>query len=128
MPFVLWGPGEEALARAVVDASNGAARMAPMTRLADLVEICRSASLMVSGDTGPLHIATAVGTPVVSIFGPTDPLRNGPWSGDDIAISRFDTCGCHYDRRCRQAEWCPTSERGTEMTADLQNSLWSGGS
>ena len=34
---------------------------------------------MVSGDTGPLHIAAAVGTPIVSIFGPTDPERNGPW-------------------------------------------------
>ena len=128
VPFVLWGPGEEALARAVVDASNGAARMAPMTRLADLVEICRSASLMVSGDTGPLHIATAVGTPVVSIFGPTDPLRNGPWSGDDIAISRFDTCGCHYDRRCRQSEWCLTTVPVTEMTAAVQQRLGTRGS
>lgn len=128
VPFVLWGPGEEPLARAVVDASNGAARLAPTTRLADLVEICRSASLMVSGDTGPLHIATAIGTPVVSIFGPTDPLRNGPWSSDDIAISRFETCGCHYDRRCRQSEWCLTTVPVTEMTAAVQRRLGTGGS
>ena len=90
VPFVLWGPGEEPIARAVVEASNGAAKLAPPTRLADLVEICRRASLMVSGDTGPLHIATAVGTPVVSIFGPTDPQRNGPWSAQDVTVSRYD--------------------------------------
>ncbi len=46
----------------------------------DLVALSRDASLLLSGDTGPLHIAAAVGTPVVAIFGPTDPARNGPWS------------------------------------------------
>lgn len=122
-PFVLWGPGEEGLARAVADASGGAARVAPATRLPDLVEICRSASLMVSGDTGPLHIAAAVGTPIVSIFGPTDPARNGPWSPDDIAVSRFNTCGCHYDRRCRQAEWCLASLPVVEVTAAVQRRI-----
>src|SRR3954466_5303892 len=66
--FVLWGPGEEGLAGAVVETSNGAARAAPPTRLADLVALSRAASLMVSGDTGPLHIAAAVGTPTVSLF------------------------------------------------------------
>ncbi|MBA2303694.1 MAG: glycosyltransferase family 9 protein [Acidobacteria bacterium] len=122
-PFVLWGPGEEALAQAVVESSNGAARLAPATRLADLVEICRSASLMVSGDTGPLHIAAAVGTPIVSIFGPTDPTRNGPWSPDDVAVSRFAACGCHYDRRCRQSEWCLTTIPVVEITAAVQRRL-----
>jgi heptosyltransferase-1 len=43
---------------------------------------------------------TAVGTPTVSIFGPTDPARNGPWSPDDVSVSRFDCCECHYDRKC----------------------------
>jgi len=122
-PFVLWGPGEEPLARRVVESSNGAARLAPSTRLADLVESCRSAALMVSGDTGPLHIATAVGTPVVSIFGPTDPVRNGPWATDDLTVSRFETCGCHYDRRCRQKQWCLTTIPVTDVTAAVQRRL-----
>jgi lipopolysaccharide heptosyltransferase I len=122
-PFVLWGPGEEGLARVVAEASGGAARLAPPTGLADLVEICRSASLMVSGDTGPLHVAAAVGTPVVGIFGPTNPARNGPWSPKDISVSRFDTCGCHYDRRCRQRVWCLTTLTVTEVTAAVQRRL-----
>ena len=61
---------------------------------------------MVSGDTGPLHIAAAVGTPIVAIFGPTDPARNGPWTADDITLSRFGQCVCHYRRRCRRARAC----------------------
>jgi lipopolysaccharide heptosyltransferase I len=123
VPFVLWGPGEESLAKLVVETSNGAAVMAPPTRLADLVEISRAASLVVSGDTGPLHIATAVGTPVVGIFGPTDPMRNGPWSPGDPIVSRYEACGCHYDRRCRQKEWCLTTIPVIEVTAAVQQRL-----
>lgn len=123
LPFVLWGPGEAPLAQAVVDASAGAAVVAPPTRLADLVEICRSASLMVSGDTGPLHIAAAVGTPIVSIFGPTDPARNGPWLEADIAVSRYASCGCHYDRECHQREWCLGTLPVSEVTAAVQHRL-----
>lgn len=119
-PFVLWGPGEERLAQSIVEASSGAARVAPETRLADLVALCRTAALMISGDTGPLHIASAVGTPIVSIFGPTDPGRNGPWQDDDVTISRFDSCGCHYDRRCHQRDWCLNSIGVTEVTAAVQ--------
>jgi len=120
VPFVLWGPGEELLARAVVEASGNAARLAPATRLADLAELCRAASLMVSGDTGPLHIAGAVGTRIVSIFGPTDPERNGPWAEADVAISRYASCDCHYERRCHRADWCLDSISVAEVTAAAQ--------
>jgi lipopolysaccharide heptosyltransferase I len=123
VPYVLWGPDEEPLAQRVIDGSNGAAQLAPPTRLADLVEVCRDAALMVSGDTGPLHIATAVGTPVVSIFGPTDPNRNGPWAPDDLSVSRFESCGCHYDRRCRQQRWCLSTIPVTDVTAAVQRRL-----
>ena len=123
VPFVLWGPGEEGLAREVVAASGGAALMAPATRLGDLVEICRAASLMVSGDTGPLHIAAAVGTPIVSIFGPTDPQRNGPWLADDIAASRYSSCACKYDRECHNAEWCLGTLPVSEVSASVQHRL-----
>jgi lipopolysaccharide heptosyltransferase I len=104
---VVWGPGEEALAAAVVAASAGAAAVAPATGLRDLVAIAREAALLLSGDTGPTHVAAAVGTPIVALFGPTDPARNGPWAGADISISRYDACDCHYRRRCRRGEgWC----------------------
>jgi len=118
--FVLWGPGEQGFAGAVVETSAGAARVAPATGLPDLLALSRAASLMISGDTGPLHIAAAAGTPTVSLFGPTDPHRNGPWSSDDVAISRFDACGCHYERRCRKPSWCLASIDVAEVTAAIQ--------
>jgi heptosyltransferase I len=119
-PVVLWGPGEETLAAAVIAASSGTAVLAPATGLADLVALARAASLVVSGDTGPLHIATAVGTPTVSLFGPTDPERNGPYVPDDLVVSRFDSCGCHYDRRCHEPAWCLGDVAPPEVCAAVQ--------
>ena len=103
---VTWGPGEEALAAAVVAASGGAAFVAPPTRVTDLVSLLRGARLMVSGDTGPTHIAAAVGTPVVGLYGPTRPARNGPWDPADVTVSRDEVCRCHHLRRCRQPRMC----------------------
>jgi lipopolysaccharide heptosyltransferase I len=103
---VLWGPGEEALAREVADGSCGAAAMLPRTSIADVVALARGASLFVTGDTGPAHIAGAVGTPIVGIYGPTRPSRNGPWSADDVTVSRADVCQCHHLRECRLKTMC----------------------
>ena len=104
--LVLWGPGEEDIASLVVGASGGAAELCPRTNIVDIFAIARHAKLMVSGDTGPLHIAAAVGTPVVALFGPTFAERNGPWSSDDITISRAARCVCHYERKCRLLQPC----------------------
>ena len=104
--LVLWGPGEEALAREVVAASSGAAEALSATTIADVVGIARDARILVSGDTGPIHLAGAVGTPIVGLFGPTRPERNGPWAADDLTISRVDRCACVYERRCRLAQRC----------------------
>ena len=123
---VVWGPGEQQLARSVVSASSGAAREAPPTGVADLVGLLRAASLCVSGDTGPLHLAAAVGTPVVGIFGPTDPGRNGPWLAEDVVVTRHGSCGCHYQRRCRQAQWCLADVTSAEVTAAVQRRLGPG--
>jgi lipopolysaccharide heptosyltransferase I len=103
---VTWGPGDETLAAAVIDASNGAAELAPPTSVADLSAVIRAAALMISGDTGPLQLSAAVGTPIVGIFGPTDGVRNGPWSSADIILSRFSRCSCPYRRRCSAIRGC----------------------
>ena len=104
--LVVWGPGEKEIASRVVSASDGAADLAPPTDVLDLFAITRRARLMVSGDTGPLHIAAAVGTPVVALFGPTFADRNGPWDSNDVSITRAQRCVCHYERRCRLAQPC----------------------
>lgn len=103
---VLWGPGEESLAVKVVATSEGTAVATPKTSIADLLALARAARLMISGDTGPLHIAAALGTSIVGLFGPTDPLRNGPWASGDVSLSTYGNCPCHYERRCRRSSAC----------------------
>jgi heptosyltransferase I len=72
------GPGEEDLAHAVEAASGGAAETFSGS-FTQLIALTRRARLFIGGDTGPMHLAAALGVPVVAIFGPTDPARNGPF-------------------------------------------------
>ena len=103
---VLWGRGEESLARDVVAGARGAAMASPQTNVADLVALARGAALMIAGDTGPTHIASAVGTPIVGLYGPTRPSRNGPLAPTDVTVSRDATCECHHLRRCVRGRMC----------------------
>jgi heptosyltransferase-1 len=77
--IVNYGPGEESLASAVRDASSNAAPLLWSGELGQLMALLRNAICIVGGDTGPLHLAVALGTPAVELFGPTDPARNGPY-------------------------------------------------
>ena len=120
---VLWGPGEEALAAAVVAAADGAAVLSPTTTVADLVALARGAALMVSGDTGPTHIATAVGTPIVGLYGPTRPARNGPLSPLDITVSRDAICRCHHLRRCVNDRMCLLDVEAGEVLGAVERRL-----
>jgi heptosyltransferase-1 len=72
------GPREEGLAQAIRELSGGAAEELSCS-LSQLIAITRRVSLLIAGDTGPLHLACALGRPVVGIYGPTDPARNGPY-------------------------------------------------
>jgi heptosyltransferase-1 len=74
------GPGEESLANEVCTHSGGAATVL-RSSIAELIAVTRRAALVIGGDTGPLHLASALGRPMVGIFGPTDPARNGPFGG-----------------------------------------------
>lgn len=78
VPVVSWGPGDEARAEGLTGLAAGA-RRAPRLDLPGLARLCARARLFVGGDTGPLHLADAVGTPTLALFGPTDPERNGPY-------------------------------------------------
>ena len=78
---------------------------------------------MISGDTGPTHVATALGTPVVGIYGPTRPSRNGPWSPSDIVVSRDGVCRCLHLRRCRLAAMCLMDVGVDEVLAAVDRRL-----
>jgi heptosyltransferase-1 len=77
-----YGPGEDDLVSAVKAASGQADPIAFTGSLGQLMALLRNAVCTVGGDTGPLHLAVALGTPAVAIFGPTDPARNGPYRMD----------------------------------------------
>jgi heptosyltransferase-1 len=72
------GPQEQDIAAEVVRASGGVVA-APEFTLERLIALTRRVCLVIAGDTGPLHLACALGKPVVGIYGPTDPARNGPF-------------------------------------------------
>ncbi len=82
---VNFGPGEEQLAREVAGAAGGVAH-AMLTSVAELIALCRRARLCIGGDTGPIHLAAALGIPVVALFGPTDPARNRPYSARALVL------------------------------------------
>jgi heptosyltransferase-1 len=88
--------GEEPLASAVVAAAGGAARAVAAPDLPSLAALIRRARLMLGGDTGPVHLAHALGVPVLALYGPTDPARNGPYGAPDRALSHPLPCSfCH---------------------------------
>ena len=83
--LINFGPGEEDTARAVQAASGGSAETFTGS-LTQLIALTRRARLFIGGDTGPMHLAAALGVPVVGIFGPTDPVRNGPFGTRNIVL------------------------------------------
>ena len=83
--LINFGPGEELLVRAVESASESTAQGIACS-LTDLIALTRRARLFVGGDTGPMHLAAALRVPVVAIFGPTNPARNGPFGTRSIVL------------------------------------------
>jgi len=100
--LINFGPGEEKLARDTESASGGAALSLSLT-LTELIAATRQARLFLGGDTGPMHLAAALGVPVVGIFGPTDPVRNGPFHTAAIAL-RSPASPTTHSRRNRVDE------------------------
>lgn len=83
--IINYGPGEEELAREAEAASAGAAVLLKSS-ITELIALTRGAKLFIGGDTGPMHLAAALRVPVVAIFGPTNPARNGPYGTRSIVL------------------------------------------
>ncbi|HEX3998124.1 MAG TPA: glycosyltransferase family 9 protein [Pirellulales bacterium] len=110
---VVWaGAQERAWADQIITTSSGFAHMAPPTSLGELAELARRARLFVGSDTGPLHLAAAVGTPCVGLYGPVSALKNGPYGAAHIAIQRMLVEGSSRERR----EASDESMRAIEIT------------
>jgi len=98
--LVVWaGPQEQEWARRIAADSEGAAKLAPSTSLLELAALARRARLFVGSDTGPLHLAAAVGTPSVGLFGPMPAERNGPYGPQHEAVQEGVFEGTNRQRR-----------------------------
>ena len=87
VPLVNAPKKDDVLAARVVDTSGGAAETA-VCNVAGLIALMRQTSLVVGGDSGPTHLAAALGIPLVALYGPTDPARNGPWGPGPLRVLR----------------------------------------
>jgi lipopolysaccharide heptosyltransferase I len=98
-------PEEETLIRDIIRNSRSRRAKRFASTIVEFIALVRRAKLFLSGDTGPLHLAAAAGTPVVAIYGPTDPARNGPFSPADIAL--WNRGPIDYTRRTPKASYLP---------------------
>jgi heptosyltransferase I len=121
-------PGEENLAEAVVATSQGGATLVAAPNLPSLVSQLRAAQLVLGGDTGPLHLAHALGSPVLMLLGPTDPERTGPYNSPRSFLAHPLPCSfCH--RRFTETKAClleirpaQVVERALELLATPERS------
>jgi len=98
--LVTWGPGEEELAGRI--ARKGGGVLACRTSMAEFGAMAERLQVLVAPDTGPLHLAAALGVRTVGLFGPTWPERNGPYGREHrVVFHRLDCSGC-YRRRCKE--------------------------
>ena len=83
---ISFGPGEKNHAREAIQAAGAPPPVAIPLGLGPLMALLRRAKFVVSADTGPLHLAWALGAPVIGLYGPTDPSRNGPYSRAEVVV------------------------------------------
>ena len=104
------GPGDEAYIDDIcARMSTQAANLAGKTDLLTLAALLKHARLVITTDTGPMHIAAAVGTPTVALFGPTAPWRTGPYGQGHLVIQDERHCQPCFKRRCLYPEGCMAS-------------------
>lgn len=107
IPVIIGGPNDQRLAKEII--SN--TKIPPIdltgkTSLKQLAYIIRKSKVFVGGDTGPMHLAVAVGTSVVTMFGPTDPKRNGPYGENHKVLLAPHACQGCWQRKCPQNKDC----------------------
>lgn len=102
---LIGAPGDEAVCATIADTLSGPCHNeAGQTSLSEMGSILASADLLIANDSGPVHMAAAIGTPTVVIFGPTDPLRIGPYGNNHQILIPPTPCLCGRTRICKHPE------------------------
>jgi heptosyltransferase-1 len=104
--IISYGPGEEALSTEACRAAGNSSPLPLAMNLTELMAVLRRAKFVVAADTGPLHLAAALGMPAVGLYGPTDPARNGPYPAYMSVVVRNAEPG--ETTYSRGAEYSPT--------------------
>jgi heptosyltransferase-1 len=102
-PLLLWGTPEEKAMAEDIGRATGVA-IAPFLSISEILALIRSAAYVVSGDTFALQAACALDVPVVGLFGPTDPKRNGPFRSRDLVAYHEISCSRCYRRSCKTTD------------------------
>ena len=98
--MLLWGPGEEDDVERIRGMMHQPADIAPPTGIGELGALLASCDYTISNDSGPMHISAATGTPTLGIFGPTNPLLQGPFGARHhwVRLDGLDCLGCNLTR------------------------------
>ena len=110
-------PNDRQACRDVTEAWDGAINLCGNTSLAELAALMRRAGLCIANDSGPLHLAAALGTPLVAVFGPTDPVWVGPYGQMDAVVRAGVACSPCYLRQLRECRFSHSCMR--EVTAGM---------
>jgi heptosyltransferase-1 len=95
---VIAGRGPDTAAAAAI--ATGAIDLTDRTTLRQLVALLEGAAVVIANDSGPMHIAAALGRPLVTLFGPTNPVRTGPYQRPETVLRLEIVCSPCYSRRC----------------------------
>ncbi len=119
---MILGPKEREIGEEVTRSAGAGAPVWISTSLPELMALLRRARFLVGVDSGPLHLAVALGTPVVGLYGPTDPARNGPFCDEDVVVRNAGPAETSYKRR---QEYSPTmlSIRVEQVIAAIEERL-----
>jgi lipopolysaccharide heptosyltransferase II len=109
----IWGPGEKHQAEKCLKLMRSPSRLLPETNLKQLGALMQRMNMIISTDSGPMHIAAAVNTPTVGLFGPTQPEHQGPY-GDKHIVVKYDSLACLGCNRLR----CPHTSCMKWLTVD----------
>ena len=122
--LVLWGPGEERIVEEVTGAMKHRPLILPAATLSELGAYLKCCRLLVSNDSGPMHMAAALNVPTIGIFGPTDPLAQGPW-GDGHGVVRQENVDCLGCNRtdCPIGNICMTTLVPDDVLAKIRSFL-----
>jgi ADP-heptose:LPS heptosyltransferase len=99
--LAVWGvTSEKPLAERIVASSRGAAKLAPATTVAQLAALCRRSAMFLGSDTGPMHLAVAVGTPTISLHGPSQAEWCGAYGPQNIRLqARYEAGSANHRRQ-----------------------------